>query len=79
MSEITPLQTEQLNLLQTLQYDTAAVKEAKAFTGDDVFKTRLFVQQYNRVYGEADIVSRTIKAIQESVESLTVLNGEHEE
>ena len=79
MSEITPLQTEQLNLLQTLQYDTAAVKEAKAFTGDDVFKTRLFIQQYNRNYSESDIVARTIKAVQESVESLAVLNGEPEE
>lgn len=79
MSEITPLQIEQLNLLQTLQYDTAAVKEAKAFTGDDVFKMRLLIQQYNRVHTENGIVARTTKAVQESVEALAVLNGEGEE
>lgn len=76
MSEITPLQIEQLNLLQALQYDTAAVKEAKAFTGDDVFKMRLLIQQYNRVHTENGVVARTTKAVQESVESLAVLNGE---
>lgn len=73
MAEITALQTEQLNLLQTLQYDTAAVKEARAFTGDDTFKIRLFIQQYNRVYSESDIVARTTKAVQEATEALAVL------
>lgn len=78
MPEITAAQTAQLELLQTLNYDTAATKVAVEFIGDDQFKHRLFIQQYNRVYSESDIVARATKAVQESVESLAVLNGEDE-
>jgi len=78
MPEITALQTARLDLAQTLNYDTAALKEAKEFTGDDVFKTRLLIQQYSRVYSETEIVARTIKAVQNSVEVLSVINTEGE-
>ena len=78
MSEITPTQTAQLELLQTLNYDTAATKIAVAFIGEDQFKHRLFIQQYNRVYGESEIVARATKAVQESVEAITALNGDNE-
>ena len=76
--EITALQTARLDLAQALSYDTAALKEAKEFTGDDVFKTRLLIQQYSRVYSETEIVARTIKAVQNSVEVLSVINTEGE-
>jgi hypothetical protein len=76
--EITALQTARLELLQTLNYDTAATKVAVAFIGEDQFKHKLFIQQYNRVYAESDIVARSTKAVQESVEALAVINGEDE-
>jgi len=76
--EITSLQTARLELLQTLNYDTAATKVAVAFIGEDQFKQRLFIQQYNRVYSETDIVARSTKAVQESVEAIAAINGEGE-
>lgn len=78
MSEITATQTAQLELLQTLNYDTAATKVAVAFIGEDQFKHRLFIQQYNRVYSETDIVARSTKAVQESVEAIAALGNESE-
>ncbi|MGT5975009.1 DUF2560 family protein [Escherichia coli] len=77
--EITALQAARLDLAQVLNYDTAALKEAKEFTGDDVFKTRLLIQQYQRVYTESEIVARTIKAVQNAVEVLAVIGTEGEE
>ena len=74
MPEITTEQTNQLELLATLGYDTAATKVAVAFIQNDPFKHRLFIQQYNRVYGEAELVARATKAVQESVEAITVLS-----
>lgn len=54
--------------------------EAKEFTGDDVFKTRLLIQQYQRVYNtETEIVARTIKAVQVSAEVIAIIGTEGEE
>ncbi|MEJ4043464.1 DUF2560 family protein [Erwinia sp. SLM-02] len=75
MTEITTEQTNQLELLATLSYDTAATKVAVAFIQNDSFKHRLFIQQYNRVYGEAELVARATKAVQESVEALAVISN----
>lgn len=74
MPEITTEQTNQLELLQTLNYDTAAVKEAVAFIQNDPFKHRLFINQFSRVYSESDFVARATKAVQDSVEALAVIN-----
>lgn len=74
--EITAAQTAQLELLQTLNYDTAATKVAVAFIGDDQFKHRLFIQQYNRVYTESETVARATRAVQESKEAIAVLSPE---
>ena len=76
---ITTTQQNQIELLTTLSYDTAAMKEAIAFIQDDPFKHRLFVLQYGRVYGESETVSRTRKAVQESKEALAVINGTESE
>ncbi|MBK0003379.1 DUF2560 family protein [Erwinia sp. S38] len=74
MTEITTEQTNQLELLATLGYDTAATKVAVAFIQNDPFKHRLFIQQYSRVYSESDFVARAVKAMQDSVEALAVIN-----
>lgn len=74
MAEITTEQTNKLELLATLAYDTAAVKEAVEFIQNDPFKHRLFIQQYSRVYSETDVVARATKAVQESVEALAVID-----
>ncbi|MBM7346106.1 DUF2560 family protein [Pantoea coffeiphila] len=74
MTEITTEQTNQLELLQTLNYDTAAAKVAVAFIQNDAFKHRLFINQFSRAYSESDYVARATKAVQESVEALAVLN-----
>lgn len=75
MPEITTEQTNQLELLATLGYDTAAVKEAVEFIQNDPFKHRLFINQFSRTYGETDVVARAIKAVQESVEALAVISN----
>ena len=76
MTEITTEQHNQLELLATLGYDTAATKLAVAFIQNDPFKHRLFIQQYSRVYGETELVARAAKAVQESVEALAVINAD---
>ena len=83
MSEITNEQTNQLQLIQTLNYNNAAVKEAVKFIQNDPFKHKLFVQQYTRLlsngYPESDVVARAITAVQESVEALSVIAPQAEE
>ncbi|MEF0079338.1 DUF2560 family protein, partial [Klebsiella pneumoniae] len=49
MAEITPAEQIRLNLFSTLNYDTAAAKEAIAFVQDSQLKYQLFIQQYSRV------------------------------
>lgn len=73
--EITTEQNNQLELLAALGYDTAATKIAVDFIQNEPFKHRLFIQQYNRVFGESEIVARATKAVQESVEALAVINS----
>ena len=81
MPEITPEQTNQLELIQTLNYNNAAVKQAVTFIQNDAFKHRLFIQQYNRLlsqnngYAESDVVARAITAVQESTEALAVISN----
>lgn len=70
MAEITPAEQIRLNLLSTLNYDTAAAKEAIEFVKDSELKYQVFVQQFNRVVTESTIVAKTIKAIQEATEAL---------
>lgn len=48
MPDITTEQTNQLELLQKLNYNNAAVKQAVTFIQNETFKHRLFVQQYDR-------------------------------
>lgn len=78
MPEITTEQTNQLELLKTLNYNNAAVKEAVEFIQNDPFKHRLFIQQYERLlntgYPESEVVSRAITAVQASTEALAVIN-----
>lgn len=73
MAEITPAEQIRLNLLSTLNYDTAA-KEAIVFVQDSQLKYQLFIQQYSRVTTESEVVARTIKAVQESTEALALFD-----
>ncbi|MGN2425602.1 DUF2560 family protein [Raoultella sp. Lac2] len=63
MAEITPAEQIRLNLLSTLNYDTAAAKEAIEFVKDSELKYQIFIQQFNRVVSESTVVAKTIKAI----------------
>ncbi|MDM8056540.1 DUF2560 family protein [Klebsiella aerogenes] len=74
MSEITPAEQIRLNLLSTLNYDTAAAAKAIEFVKDSQLKYQLFIQQYNRVHTESEVVARTIKAIQEATEALALFD-----
>lgn len=76
MSEITPAEQIRLNLLSTLNYDTAAAAKAIEFVKDSQLKYQLFIQQYNRVHTESEVVARTIKAVQESTEALALFDTE---
>ena len=74
MSEITPAEQIRLNLLSILNYDTAAAAKAIGFVQDSQLKYQIFIQQYNRVVTESEVVSKTIKAIQEATEALALFD-----
>ncbi|HHP1343832.1 TPA: DUF2560 family protein [Klebsiella quasipneumoniae] len=74
MSEITAAEQIRLNLLSTLNYDTAATATAIEFVQDSPLKYQLFTQQYSRVTTESEVVARTIKAVQESTEALALFD-----
>ncbi|MDR4674963.1 DUF2560 family protein [Klebsiella pneumoniae] len=74
MAEITPAEQIRLNLLSTLNYDTAAAAKAIEFVQDSPLKYQLFIQQYSRVTTESEVVARTIKAVQESTEALALFD-----
>ncbi|MBL0787777.1 DUF2560 family protein [Klebsiella michiganensis] len=79
MSEITAAEQIRLNLLSVLNYDTAAAKEAIAFVQDSQLKYQIFIQQYNRVVTESEVVAKTIKAIQEATEALMLFDSSAEQ
>lgn len=74
MAEITPAEQIRLNLLSTLNYDTATAAKAIEFVQDSQLKYQLFIQQYSRVTTESEVVARTIKAVQESTEALALFD-----
>ena len=74
MVEITDAQQIRLNLLSTLNYDTAAAKAAVAFVKDDPLKYQLFIQQYSRVTTETEPVAKAMKAVQEATEALALFD-----
>ncbi|HCM3125571.1 TPA: DUF2560 family protein, partial [Klebsiella aerogenes] len=41
---------------------------------DSQLKYQLFIQQYNRVHTESEVVARTIKAIQEATEAMALFD-----
>lgn len=75
MADITPANQVRLNLLASLNYDTAAAKAAITFVQDDQLKYQLFIQQYNRVTTETETVARTLKAVQEATEALVLFEA----
>ncbi|HDO7072428.1 MULTISPECIES: DUF2560 family protein [Klebsiella pneumoniae complex] len=79
MAEITPAEQIRLNLLSTLNYDTAAAAKAIEFIQDSQLKYQLFIQQYSRVTTESEVVARTIKAVQESTEALALFDTSTEQ
>jgi hypothetical protein len=52
---VTPAQQIRLNLLATLNYDTAAAADAIKFVGDDPLKYQVFVNQLSRVTSESGL------------------------
>ncbi|MEY7329853.1 DUF2560 family protein [Klebsiella pneumoniae] len=56
---MTPAEQIRLNLLSTLNYDTAAAAKAIEFVQDSPLKYQLFIQQYNRVTTESEVVAHT--------------------
>ncbi|MCI1034047.1 DUF2560 family protein [Raoultella terrigena] len=76
MAEITDAEQIRLNLLSILNYDTAAAAKAISFVQDSQLKYQIFIQQYNRVVTESEVVARTIKAIQEATEALMLFETE---
>jgi hypothetical protein len=57
MAEIVPAEQIRLNLLSTLNYDTAAAAKAIEFVQDSPLKYQLFIQQYSRVTTESEVVA----------------------
>ncbi|HIH9744174.1 DUF2560 family protein [Klebsiella variicola] len=79
MAEITAAEQTRLNLLSTLNYDTAAAAKAIAFVQDSPLKYQLFIQQYSRVTTETEVVAKTIKAVQEATEALALFDTASEQ
>ena len=75
MAEITPAEQIRLNLLASLNYDTAAAAKAIEFVQDSELRYQLFIQQYGRTYTESEVVAKTIKAIQEATEALALFDA----
>lgn len=74
-TELTLSQQLRIDLLAALNYDTAATAKAIEFVQDDPLKFQLFIQQHNRAYSETEPVAKTIKAIQEATEALTLFDN----
>lgn len=51
-----------------------AAAKAIEFVQDSQLKYQLFIQQYNRVHTESEVVARTIKAIQEATEAMALFD-----
>lgn len=75
MAEITPAEQIRLNILSSLNYDTAAAAKAIEFVQDSELRYQLFIQQYGRTYTESEVVAKTIKAIQEATEALALFDA----
>ena len=70
--ELSQAQQIRMNLLSTLNYDTAAATSAIEFVQDDPLNYQMFMQQYSRVTTESEVVARTLKAVKESQEALSL-------
>lgn len=69
-TSLTDQQKLRLELLELVQYDTAAAQDAIAEIKDDQLKFELFKRQYALAQGEPTAVSRTTKAIRGMKEAL---------
>lgn len=69
-TELTSQQQIRLEVLQLVQNDTAAAKEAIEFVGDNPLNLELFKRNYTLAQAESTPVARTIKAIQGAKDAL---------
>jgi len=67
---ISASQKLRLDILEMVQYDTAAAKQAIAAIADDPLKLELFKRHYTLAQAEPTAVSRTTKALQGMKEAL---------
>lgn len=68
--ELTSQQNIRLKVLELVQNDTAAAKEAIEFVGDSPLNLELFKRNYTLAQAETTPVARTIKAIQGAKDAL---------
>ncbi|MDK1709044.1 DUF2560 family protein [Serratia marcescens] len=74
-TEITQVESIRLKLQEIVGYDTAAAKQAIDFVKDSSLKADMFERQFRRFELEStDPIARTLRAIQESTESLILFN-----
>lgn len=69
-TELTSQQSIRLTVLELVQNDTAAAKEAIDFVGDNPLNLELFIRNYTLAQAETTPVARTIKAIQGATDAL---------
>lgn len=67
---ISAAQSIRLTVLELVQNDTAAAKEAIDFVGDNPLNLELFKRNYTLAQAETTPVARTIKAIQGAKDAL---------
>ncbi|CNL52107.1 Protein of uncharacterised function (DUF2560) [Yersinia enterocolitica] len=72
MTQLSARQQTRLEILRLVMNDTAAAQAAIEFVADDQLKLELFKDQYGLAQTEKEVVARTIKAIQDAKEALTL-------
>ncbi|WP_261371911.1 DUF2560 family protein [Yersinia mollaretii] len=72
MIQLSARQQNRLEILRLVMNDTAAAQAAIEFVADDQLKLELFKDQYGLAQSEKEVVARTIKAIQDAKEALTL-------
>lgn len=74
MTEMTPVESMNLEILRMVQMDTAAAEKAIVFVNGEQLKYELFKSQYALAQTEQTPLARTEKAVREAKEALTLFS-----
>ena len=73
--QVTDLQAMRLALLRLVQNDPAAYKASSEFVGDQAIKFELFQDCYTQAHMEPTAVAKTLSAIAEAEQRLSLIEA----